>query len=247
MLRSIWAWLAISFLVVAWLPLLAAIRVFDRDPAHYRTGYWFRRLGRAITRVNPAWKVIVSGYRVEDPRRPYVVVSNHQSFADIPVISCLPWEMKWVGKAELFRIPVVGWMMRLAGDLKLERGNAHSGMKVLLGARDYLRKNCSVIFFPEGTRSRDGSVGEFSEGAFRLAIKEQVPILPLAVEGTRDALLRDSWRFGPASVIRVGVLPPIETAGLMKEDTRRLTKDVRERIIRQIDAWRELHPDHEPA
>jgi 1-acyl-sn-glycerol-3-phosphate acyltransferase len=247
MLRSIWAWLAISLLIVVWLPLLAVNRVFDSDPAHYRTGYWFRRLGWAMTRVNPAWKVVISGYRVLDPRRPYVVVSNHQSFADIPVISCLPWEMKWVGKSELFRIPIVGWMMRLAGDLELERGNARSGMKVLLGARDYLRKNCSVIFFPEGTRSRDGSVGEFNEGAFRLAIKEQVPVLPLVVEGTRDALPRDSWRFGPVSLIRVGVLPPIETAGLTNEDTGRLAQDVRDRIIRQIDAWREPHLNRRPA
>jgi 1-acyl-sn-glycerol-3-phosphate acyltransferase len=118
---------------------------------------------------------------------------------------------------------------------------------VLLGARDYLRKNCSVIFFPEGTRSRDGSVGSFNEGAFRLAIKEQVPILPLVVEGTRDALPRDNWRFGPVSVIRLGILPPIETAGLTKEDTQKLTQDVREQIIRQIDAWREPHPNHGPA
>lgn len=113
-LRSLWIWTAVVALILLWLPLLAVIRLFDGDPVRYRTGFWFRRLGRAMTTVNPAWRLHISGETIDNPRRPYVVVSNHQSHADIPIISNLPWEMKWIGKAELFSIPVIGWMMALS-------------------------------------------------------------------------------------------------------------------------------------
>ena len=239
MLRSLWLWTAVTALIVGWLPFLAVVRLFDRDPARYRTGYYFRRLGCAITRVNPAWKVQITGHEISDPRRPYVMITNHQSLADIPVLSCLPWEMKWIAKTELFKIPFVGWMMRLAGDIELERANPRSGAAALLRARDYLKKRCSVVVFPEGTRSLDGRVGPFSDGAFRLAIKEGLPVVPIAVDGTRDALPKNSWRFGETHVVRIHVFPPVETAELSPGDARELASSVRRQIIGQIAAWRE--------
>lgn len=238
MILSLWTWIAVSVLIAVWLPLLAIIRFFDRDPAHYRTGRWFRRLGCLLTKVNPAWKVSVSGAHVEDPRRPYVVVGNHQSLADIPVISCLPWEMKWVAKAELFRIPFVGWQMKLAGDISVDRSDSRSGARALMAARKYLQDRCSVMFFPEGTRSRHGGVGAFSEGPFRLAIKEQLPVLPIVIDGTRNALPKHSWRFGEPSSIHLKVLPAVSTEGLSSKDAARLTEDVRKRIEDQLTDWR---------
>jgi 1-acyl-sn-glycerol-3-phosphate acyltransferase len=246
-LRSLWAWPATITLILLWLPLLAIIRRFDRDPALYTTGRWFRRLGAAITRVNPAWKIHVSGVFPEDPRHPYIVVCNHQSLGDIPVVSRLPWEMKWVAKVELFRVPYFGRMMRLAGDIPLDRTDPRSGVKALMQARQYLQQRCSVIFFPEGTRSPDGRVYAFTDGAFRMAIKEQVPVLPLALDGTRDALPKHSWRFGLAESIRVTVLPPVETAGLTAADTARLRDDVRQRIVQQVAAWRGVPPEEVDA
>lgn len=242
-LRSLWAWVSIAVLLLLWLPLLALVRLFDRDPARYRTGRWFRRLGAAMTRVNPMWRVTVSGERIDDPRRPYVVVSNHQSLADIPVISRLPWEMKWVAKAELFRLPVVGWMMRLAGDIPVDRGDRRSGAQALIKARDYLDKHCSVMFFPEGTRSRDGRVHAFNDGAFALAVKTGVPVLPLVVEGTFDALPKHRWRFGRPAEIRVEVLPPVETAGLTRADVDALRRTVRDRIVARLADWRGVPAD----
>ncbi|QXD15654.1 1-acyl-sn-glycerol-3-phosphate acyltransferase [Rhodocaloribacter litoris] len=237
-LRSLWVWSSNVLLILLWLPLLALIRLFDRDPARYTTGRWFRRLGAAMTRVNPFWRVEVSGERIEDPRRPYVVVCNHQSNVDIPVISRLPWDMKWVAKAELFRVPVVGWMMRLAGDIPVERGEQMSRARVLVAARRVLENRCSVMFFPEGTRSRDGRVYAFNDGAFRLAIKAGVPVLPLVLDGSFNALPKDSWRFGEPSTIRLRVLPPVETAGLRSGDTAALRDRVRGQIVAQVAAWR---------
>lgn len=237
-LRSIWIWMSAAALIVAWLPLLATIRVFDRDPVRYTTGLWFRRLGAALTKVNPSWRVHITGERISSPRNPYVVVSNHLSLADIPILSNVPWEMKWFAKSSLFRIPVAGWMMRMAGDIPVDRGNARSGARALVEARGYLQNRYSVMIFPEGTRSADGRIGRFSEGAFHLAISQQVPILPIAIDGSDGCLPKKSWRFGPPRDILVHVFPPVETEGLVATDASALCDRVRFLITTRVAEWR---------
>ena len=236
--RSLWVWFAITVLILLWLPLLAIVRVFDRDPAHYATGRWFRRLGSAMTRVNPLWKITVLGLPAVITRKSLVIVSNHQSLADIPVLSRLPWEMKWVAKRELFRLPVVGWMMRLAGDIPLERGDARSGARVLVNAGRYLKNNCPVFIFPEGTRSHTGLIGRFTEGPFHLAVAHKVPILPILIEGTRDALPKRSWRFGSISDITVTLLPEVSTADLSRADVGAIRDRIRGMLCEQLAAAR---------
>ena len=109
--------------MLLWLPLLGVVRLFDPDPLRRRTARWFRRAGRVVARLNPAWRVHVSGAEHIIPGQVYVVVSNHQSLADIPLISHLKLDAKWLAKSELFRVPVFGWMMRLAGDIPVDRAN----------------------------------------------------------------------------------------------------------------------------
>ncbi len=237
-LVSAWIWTAIVVLMLFWYPLLWTIHLTDRDPVRYRTGRWFRRLGVAMTRVNPLWHVELSGGPVADPRNPYVMVSNHQSLADIPIISHLPWEMKWVAKTELFKLPLIGGMLRLAGDIEVDRADRRSGVRMILAAERYLKGRCSVMMFPEGTRSVDGKVGKFSDGAFHLAVRAGVPLLPIAVDGSRSCLPKHSWLFGKPSTIRVGVLPPVATAGLGVQDIPQLRERVRSMIIAQMAAWR---------
>ncbi len=239
-LRSIWIWFATITLIVVWLPLLAGIKLFDNDPVRYRTGRWFRRLGIAMTKANPSWRLHISGERIANPRNPYVVVSNHQSHADIPLISNLPWEMKWLAKVELFKLPIVGWLLKLAGDIPVDRQNKRQGVQVLATAGNYLKQQCSVMFFPEGTRSPDGKVHRFNEGAFRVAIKAGVPVLPLVMEGSRNCLPKHSWKFGEPSEIFLKVLPPVATTGLKTSDTAMLSERVRQMIIAQIAEWRNV-------
>jgi 1-acyl-sn-glycerol-3-phosphate acyltransferase len=191
-----------------------------------------------MIKVNPVWKVQISGETIQDPRRPYVVVSNHQSIADIPVIAKLPWEMKWVVKKELFRLPFAGWMLRLAGDIPVDRKDPRSGARTLLAANKYLQRNCSVMFFPEGTRSMDGRVGRFNDGAFHLAIKAQVPILPLAVEGSMKCIPKKAWKFGNATDVFLRVFPPFSTTGLTSQDAEELKMNVRTLLVLQIAKWR---------
>jgi len=238
---SLWVWFAIATLIVLWVPIMVVARLVDRDPGLYYAGYTLRIMGRCFTYVNPFWKIDLEGPFPDNPRAPYVVVGNHLSQADPPIIARVPWEMKWIAKKALFDLPFAGWLLRLSGDICVDRRDKKSRAKALSTARDYLDAACSVMFFPEGTRSRDGRVHKFSDGAFRLAIKANVPVLPLAIDGTHEALPKHSIWFDPdAETIRVKVLEPVSTEGYELRHTRDLQRHVRARIVEQIATWRDV-------
>jgi len=237
-LFSALVWTGISLLILIWLPLLAISRITDRDPVRYRTGKLFRKLGLAISRMNPNWKISITGESGIDDRNPYIVVSNHLSNADIPLISNLPWEMKWVAKKELFDVPLVGWMMKMAQDISVDREAANKRVGVFNRCKYYLDQNCSVMFFPEGTRSRDGKLKKFSPGAFDLAIRENIPILPLVIDGTQECLPKKTWVFTKDVQVNLKVLPPVSTDGLSPDEGLALMSRVRNEILAQICEWR---------
>lgn len=221
----------IGLICLVWVVLMSILFVFThrRDPGRYRVGRWFRRAAVLATKVNPLWDFRTSGVVIRDPRRPYVAVANHESFADIFLISHLPWEMKWLSKEAIFRIPVMGWMMRMAGDIAVQRDRASSRSKALDDCRDRLSKGVSVVILPEGTRSPDGTLLPFHPGAFLLAVELGLPILPMVVAGTREALPRGSLVFG-RSRAEVRVLEPVDTTGMGKGDVRALRDLVWQRM-----------------
>jgi 1-acyl-sn-glycerol-3-phosphate acyltransferase len=235
-------WTAIGLLALIWLPLLTVIFLATApfDPGRYTAGRWFRRAAVMAVRLIPFWDFRTDGAVIRDPRRPYVAVSNHESYADIFLISHLPWEMKWLSKEAIFRIPVMGWMMRMAGDIAVRRGEMRSRAQALDEVKDRLAKGVSVMIMPEGTRSTDGDLLPFRDGAFRVAVEMGLPILPMAVTGTRDAMARGSLRFNRARAV-VRVLEPVETHGLTASDVPVLRDRVRSMIARaRIDLAREL-------
>jgi 1-acyl-sn-glycerol-3-phosphate acyltransferase len=234
---SIWSWLVFGALLLIWVPLVAIVRIVTApfDKGRYAAGYLFRKLAVVHQVLNPLWHFEVVGTPPTDPRRPYVVVANHESFVDILLISHLPFEMKWLSKAEFFRFPLVGWLMRLAGDVPLDRGSGRSAAHALQQCRDRLDARVSVMIFPEGTRSQSGELQEFKDGAFRLAIDAGVPIIPLAVHGTKTALRKHDWRFGRARA-EVRILEPVSTEGLTKRDVPALRDQVRQRIAAELQA-----------
>ena len=231
--RSLWIWLASGTLIAAWVPLLGVIRLTDRHPLHLRTGRWFRLLGRLLARINP-WHIHLAGTANFNRDNTYVIVSNHQSIADIPVVAHLRIDAKWLGKAELFRVPAAGWMMRMAGDIPVERTNARQAAHALLQCARHLRAGCSVVFFPEGTRSPAGEVMPFNDGPFQLAIREHVPVLPVVVDGTGNCLPKHSLLFGGSSDIHLHVLPPVAVDGLGTRQTAELRELVRRSIIDEL-------------
>ena len=149
------------------------------------------------------------------------------------LISHLPWEMKWLAKETWFKFPLVGWLMVMAGDIKIIRGNKQSIITAMKGGHDRLDKKVSVMLFPEGTRTRDGEMGEFKDGAFRLAIETGCPILPLVVNGTREAIRPGDWRWNVTNA-EVRVLQPIETTGLTKDSVGELRDRVRTIIADEL-------------
>ncbi len=236
---SIWAWFVLGVLVIVFTPLVAITRLVTApfDPGRYHAGLLFRRLTVVHQKLNPLWTFTVSGEIPTDPRHPYVVVANHESFVDILLISHLPFEMKWMSKSEFFKIPLVGWMMWMAGDIRLVRGDKKAGAQALVDTKDRLAKKVSVMIFPEGTRSQSGELAEFKDGAFRVAIETGLPIIPLAVIGSRDALIKQDWRFG-TSRAEVRVLDPIPTDGLDAADVRALRDRTRTVISDALDTMR---------
>jgi 1-acyl-sn-glycerol-3-phosphate acyltransferase len=228
---SVWIWLTTALVAAVWLPLMTLVYVATApfDPGRYAVGRWFRRAAITCVALNPLWRFRTSGIVPENPRRPYVAVSNHESFADIFLISHLPWEMKWLSKEAIFKIPVMGWMMRMAGDVPVKRDVRSSRAEALDQCRDRLAKRVSVMIFPEGTRSRDDDLLPFKDGAFRLAIETGTPVLPLVVAGTRHAMAKGSFVFRRARA-EVRALPPISTDGLSVADAPALRERVRQLI-----------------
>ena len=141
--------------------------------------------------------------------------------------------MKWLSKETFFKIPLVGWMMRMAGDIPLVRGEKKSAVQAMKACAQRLDQRVSVMIFPEGTRSLDGELQPFKDGAFRLAIEAGVPVLPLAVNGAYTALVKGDWRFGVSNA-EVRVLDPIQTDGMTIDDVARLRDQAHEAIAEAL-------------
>ena len=220
-----------GLVVGAFLPVMAVSSALHRgDPTQREPGRWMRRLGRATGFLTPLWKFEIEGKAPSDiDRRGYVVVANHESQADPFLLSWLPFDMRWVAKAELFKQPLTGWAMHLSGDIPLRRGDGDSVRETMKECEAALDGGISVMMFPEGTRSRDGELLAFRDGAFRLAIAAGVPVLPVALAGTRQMRPKHSKWFGKAHAC-AKILAPISTAGLTSDDTATLRDASRDAI-----------------
>ena len=225
-----WAWTETVLVVILGTPVVGLVWLCTApfDPGRYAAGRAFRLVGVTAMRLNGRWRFRVRG-ALADPRRPYVVIANHESYADVFLLSVFPWEMKWLSKDTMFKIPCMGWMMQMAGDIRLVRGDRDSTLNALAQCRDRLAKRVSVMIFPEGTRSRDGRLLPFKDGAFRLAIESGAPLLPIAIAGTRNAMAKGTFRFLRANAM-AEVLEPIETAGMTLADIPRLKSLAKDRL-----------------
>ncbi|WP_044185687.1 lysophospholipid acyltransferase family protein [Hyalangium minutum] len=233
-LLSIWTWFEIGLmsLVGFFIQLALAVVTWPFDRRKVITGRCFRLVAVVSSKLTPYWDFAVHGPVPERMRKPNrtVVVSNHESNADPFLISFLPWEMKWLGKASLFKIPAVGWSMWLAGDIPVTRGDQGSAKGAMAQCAKWLAKGMPVMIFPEGTRSKTEELLPFKDGAFRLAIETGSDVLPIAVSGTRKALPKHSWRFARSRAL-VTVGTPISTQGMTLADVERLKGLAREQIL----------------
>lgn len=217
---SIFFWLVTAILTIGVFlaALILTILLFPLDRKRklvHAQGFWW---ANALVASNPFWNFSISGLEHIDHNKAYVVVSNHQSFADIAMIYKTRMQFKWVAKESLFNVPVFGWSMSLMKYIRLSRGEFGSIKKTYRQAAEWLRKGVSVLFFPEGTRSSNDSMGSFKNGAFKLAIKEKKPILPVRIDGGRDVLPRGSWIFKTRASCTLSVFPEIDTSSFSPKD-----------------------------
>jgi len=215
---TIWVVGVTLTIILFFVDLLFTIIFFPFDKkrklVHAQCFWW----ADAIIAMNPFWNLRVEGLENIDPKKTYIMVANHQSMADIIVMYKTHMQFKWVAKESLFKLPFLGWCLSLGKHIKLTRGEFSSIKKVYREAARWLRKGISVLFFPEGTRSDTDEMNKFQNGAFKLAIKEKFPILPISIHGTREAIPKGSWIFKTKVSGSLRVLPPIDIEDLRIKD-----------------------------
>ena len=172
---------------------------------HRFTCFW----GSLYTWLNPAWRIEIEGREHIAPEQAYVMVANHLSTLDILVLFRLFTHFKWVSKVENFRVPFIGWNMRLNRYIPLVRGQRASVVDMMRKARGCLAAGDSIMMFPEGTRSHDGALRRFKTGAFELAIQAERPLLPIVIRGSGHALPKRGFILRGRHRIRVKVLNPL--------------------------------------
>jgi 1-acyl-sn-glycerol-3-phosphate acyltransferase len=205
------------------LVLLALTVAFDRRrlAVHLYSCAW----ATLYILASPIWRSRVEGRDRLPWRGPAVIVANHLSMLDILVLYGLFRPFKWVAKAELFRVPVVGWNMWLNDYVPVWRGDRESVRKMMAHCRAHLARGVPVLIFPEGTRSMDGRLQRFKDGAFRLAYEAGAPVIPIALTGTFDALPKHGLMIRRSMQAHVRVLPSIDARAFESaEDLREATR-----------------------
>jgi 1-acyl-sn-glycerol-3-phosphate acyltransferase len=225
-------WIFMTLSSVAMFPVAllcwALTLPFDRRKVilHRLTCFW----ASLYTWLNPAWPVKVVGREKIDPDETYVMVANHQSLLDILVLFRLFRHFKWVSKIENFRIPCIGWNMRLNDYIQLKRGDRSSVAVMLRTCRENLAAGNSIMMFPEGTRSPTGKLRGFKPGAFDLAKDAKRPLLPIVVHGTASALPKRGVILRGRHRIMIEVLDPIAYRAFAEEEVEDFMLRVRELI-----------------
>lgn len=215
-------WAILSLVVMGLLTLLSL--PFDRERKMVLA--ISRVVGRGVYFLSPLWRVKVEGAEYADPTATYVITSNHQSFFDIPLMFFLPlWKFKFVSKIEVRNIPAIGWMLGMRGDIVIRRGTTSAATTLRDEGREHLQAGTSVAIFPEGTRTKDGAVHRFKEGAFRLAQDNGVGILPCVMDGSKGLF---SIKGLHSRHLTLRIMPPISAEEVKNSDPKELAKRVEE-------------------
>ena len=197
------------------------------DRAHRYLIHW----GRISVRL-ARLKVTVAGLERLDLGRPYVFMPNHTSFLDILlVLASIPHNFRFLVKEEFFSIPFLGLTVKSSGQIPLDRKNPRKGLRSIRQGARLLKKGVSIVVFPEGTRSRDGKIGEFKTTLFVLPIRTETPVVPVLIEGTFEALPRGSVRL-KRRPIKITFLEPVPPDLHSDKDRALYADKVRQKLIR---------------
>jgi 1-acyl-sn-glycerol-3-phosphate acyltransferase len=213
----LWVFIFFNFVTILFLVFFTSLFTFPFDKTRLVATKIMLEMGSWIVKVWPGWKVKIFGKADYDGKEARVFISNHQSFLDMPLQALLPYHFKWVSKAELFSVPIMGWFMSLTGQLSVIRGKS-SAEDLLQQAIPMLERGVSICIFPEGTRTRTKELLPFKKGAFVLAWEAGVKIQPLVIDGTFDLNQPDDWRFLDKGEIQMHILNPIDPKDFVSVD-----------------------------
>jgi 1-acyl-sn-glycerol-3-phosphate acyltransferase len=202
---------------------------------HRYSCFW----GSLYIRLNPFWDLQIEGAEKIDHSKVYVAVSNHQSMLDILVIHCLFFHFKWVSKRENLYIPFVGWNMLLNRYVVIDRASRKSFIRMMRDCRNHIQQGSSIMIFPEGSRSFDGKLRNFKEGAFRLARQMNTPILPIVLDGTWKAAAGKGLWIRRRTTMKIRVLDPVMPDGFTDMEPREMAADIRGRMESALKEMRE--------
>ncbi|MGC1392578.1 MAG: lysophospholipid acyltransferase family protein [Bacteroidales bacterium] len=238
--KSIIVWFIGICLVIITFPLNLIIWLlalpFDRNKALI---HWFLMYESLfLSFLIPIWKIRIEGREKAVKGTTYIIISNHQSVLDILLINCLRYKFKWISKIENFNIPVIGWYLRMAEYIVVDRGNEESKLKMLEKSFNCLKKGISVMIFPEGTRSLNNEIGFFKRGAFQLALEANVPILPVLIDGTGGILPKHGLIFGSGYQIRIKVLDQINPADFGSDNPDELARQLSQLMTSRLSELR---------
>ncbi len=201
------------------------------------TASWFEKSGRIQHNMAVAWSwlilktslspVTVYGAEKVDFTRANLFAANHISAMDVPVLyTNLPCQFRIVANKELFKRPFVGWHLTRSGQIPIDRSSPRATFKSLHLAVEDLKNGLSVAIFPEGGRSKDGTIKEFMNGGFYVAVKAQTPVVPVAIVGTYEMLPMDTFHIKPHA-LEIHFGEPIQTTGLTSHDLDTLSERVK--------------------
>jgi 1-acyl-sn-glycerol-3-phosphate acyltransferase len=235
MIRSLWTVVAVVALTAFYSTRVVLDHVTKRKDRSCRCDSLSRRWCRLVLRVAGVQAEVEGTERV-DWKRPSVVVANHQSWFDVfALVAVLPGRVRFVAKEELGRIPIFGRAWRACGHISINREDRRSAIESLDRAAEWVRKeSLTMTLFPEGTRSPDGRLQEFKKGAFVLAMKTGLPIVPVGIVGSREVMPKGSFRVRPGR-IRVRVGDPIVPSGPWQEGRDELRAQSRAAVAQLID------------
>jgi len=183
-------------------------------------------------------KYTVKGLNNIDPQQNYMFAGNHESALDIPLaFACIKHHLVSISKIELKWIPIFGWGMQAGRHIFVNRKYRNKAVRSLNQAVKSLENNPrSIMVFPEGTRSKDGKIHKFKKGGLLLAIKAQLPVVPVALCGTRDVVLKGSWKLESKPVVLI-IGKPIETKGMTYDGRNALTNNVYKKVVQLKTEW----------
>jgi 1-acyl-sn-glycerol-3-phosphate acyltransferase len=241
LLKTIFVWTLAGIITIV-LAICALLTVpFDRRGRVVHLLY-ARSWGWLILKIAGV-KTQVAGLEHVDPRKTCIYMCNHLGSFDIfALLAYLPVQFRWLAKVELFKIPMLGWGMRAAGYISLDRSKRRQTYQSMEIAARKIREETSVVIFPEGSRSFDGAMQPFMNGGFTLAIRAGVPIVPISIHGTWEIMPRTTKRVKKGT-IRIVIDRPIETKDCTMMDRKRLMEETERRIRANLPAPAQGHAD----